>query len=127
MAANTSSISITFSPGASTSVTPSSTITAAGCTRLTSQINIVPAANIDSQSYAVGLPALADGAKVYVINQDGSQALTIFPPSNGKIDNGATDSQTTLAAGKAAMFLYAPNTLDSNGATLYNTWKLPGA
>jgi hypothetical protein len=49
------------------------------------------------------LPAARKGL-VCVIANDGAQTLQVFPASGDKIDAGATDASTTIAAGKRRIF-----------------------
>lgn len=55
-----------------------------------------------------GLSTLSAGDEVTIINQ-GANALTVYPPSGGKISNGTADASVSIAVNGVGVFLFINN------------------
>jgi hypothetical protein len=92
-------------------VKPASNLTAAGTTQGTAYV--IPAGQdgsifttVSSGTGAI-LPAGGVGlGEEYVIANHGSNALSVYPPSGGKVGTAATNAAYSLAAGKTGYFLF---------------------
>lgn len=75
---------------------------------LTARFNRV--SSVGTANDVVTLPAAAPGLWVIVWNDDGTDALQVFPASGDSIDEGSVDASTSVTTGTVAHF-YAINTV----------------
>lgn len=84
---------------ANVTITAGTTQTQAGATALTASTNVVT--TVTTSGDGVSIPNSEIGDSINILNL-GSNALTVYPPSGGRINQLATNSGFTLASNTAA-------------------------
>lgn len=56
------------------------------------------------------LPAAGDVGEAFMVHNGGANALSVYPPSGGKINAAATDAALSVAVGKSALLVRVTST-----------------
>lgn len=89
--------------------TVSNSLTAAGSTQanavlLGDDINVFTTTGASTGCILPSTLVASGGDKITVINY-GANALSVYPPTGGKINNGTTNAAVSLAANKSGIFI----------------------
>lgn len=87
--------------------TVANNVSAAGSTQATAtalSLDDLQVVTTVAASQGVILPALSAGDEMVVANYDGSDALSVYPPVGGKINNGTLNAAVSITAGKSGTF-----------------------